>query len=127
MTNRVFTPKDDTRENVEVPENVIKAQNEKMKRLKPLRINDRTVIYVTEDKCNETYRQDYLKRIGKIKKEIDAAHCCLSSSEKISKEDRSDNVVELHKQGMGIKHIAAALHVSISTCCKYINRYKNSL
>lgn len=32
----------------------------------PLRINRQTVIYVTKDKCNEQYAEEYRRRINKI-------------------------------------------------------------
>lgn len=39
---------------------VMRQQAEKEKHLFPLRINTTTVIYVTADKCNEKYREEYL-------------------------------------------------------------------
>lgn len=124
MTERVFTPKEDTRENVEVPEAVIKAHKDRMMRLKPLRINARTVIYVTEDKCNEAYRQEYLKRMGEVKKEVCPSKGMSPRNIQFCKEDMADKIVELYKQGMSAKDITAELGVSRSTCCKYINKYK---
>lgn len=47
-------------------DSVIENYKRKEKPLFPLRINRQTVIYVTKDKCNEEYRQDYLKRMNKI-------------------------------------------------------------
>lgn len=127
MTDRIFTPKEDTRENAEVPDAVIIAHKEKMKCLKPLRINARTVIYVTEDKCNEAYRQEYLKRMGEVKKESEGSRGLSPFSVKFDREEMADRIVELYKQGYAIKDIVATLHVSTSTCCKYINKYKRSV
>lgn len=127
MTDRIFTPKEDPRKNAEVPEAVVKTHKEKMGRLKPLRINARTVIYVTENKCNEAYRQEYLKRMGEVKDESDKHPCFSPHAKRFSREDVADKIVELYRQGMAIKEIVATLHVSNSTCCKYINKYKRCL
>jgi hypothetical protein len=54
--------KPDTSKNGDVDklERLMRKQAEKGKHLFPLRINATTVIFVTEDKCNEEYKQDYL-------------------------------------------------------------------
>lgn len=40
------------------------ARKTELKRdLHPLRVDVNTVIYVTSDKCNEEYKQHYLKRL----------------------------------------------------------------
>lgn len=42
----------------------IDAQKKKEKKLFPLRIDERTVIYVTKAKCTQKYAESYRKRIG---------------------------------------------------------------
>lgn len=42
-------------------EAAIRKQRRREKQLFPLRLNATTVLYVTADKCNEEYKQDYLK------------------------------------------------------------------
>lgn len=41
------------------------AQTEKEKILMPMRIDDKTVIYVTAEKHNEAYRQEWIKKYRK--------------------------------------------------------------
>ena len=113
MTDRIFVPKDDTREQVAVPDKVIKANKEKISRLCPLRINAKTVIYVTADKCNDAYRESYLKRMEGNKK-----------SDSVPKDMVADRIVYLYEQGMSVKDIAVKLGVSQSVCTKRINKYK---
>ena len=42
-------------------------QKNKEKSLRPLRIDSKTVIYVTDEKCNEAYRNAYLDKLSKRK------------------------------------------------------------
>lgn len=44
----------------------IERYKQKEKTLFPLRINQQTVIYVLKSKCNEQYRQEYLKKMKRL-------------------------------------------------------------
>lgn len=54
--------KPDTSKNGDVDKlaRLMRKQAEKEKHLFPLRINATTVIFVTADKCNEKYKEEYL-------------------------------------------------------------------
>lgn len=45
---------------------VIERYRQKERTLFPLRINTQTVIFVAKKKCNEQYRQEYLKKMHRI-------------------------------------------------------------
>lgn len=55
--------KPDTAHNDDRLEEAIDKCMSSEKRLYPLRINKNTVLYVTRNKCNEKYRQEYLQRM----------------------------------------------------------------
>lgn len=44
---------------------LVNEQLEKEKKLMPMRIDDKTVIYVTAEKHNEEYRQNWIKKYRK--------------------------------------------------------------
>lgn len=44
---------------------LVNEQLKKEKKLMPMRIDDKTVIYVTAEKHNETYRQEWIKKYRK--------------------------------------------------------------
>ena len=54
--------KPDTSKSVEVAQVFIERQRVREQKLFPLRIDPRTVIYVSRSKCNEAYRQEYIAR-----------------------------------------------------------------
>lgn len=47
-------------------QSVIDKYKKREKPLFPLRINRQTVIYVTKEKCNSRYKEEYLKRMNKL-------------------------------------------------------------
>lgn len=59
---RVDEPrKDDTSRNADGLEFYIRRQRKRENNLFPLRISSTTTIYVTQDKCNEKYAEQYMK------------------------------------------------------------------
>ena len=54
--------KPDSLKKSEIPEELIQKQQKRERSLYPLRINRQTVIFVTRDKCNESYRNAYIER-----------------------------------------------------------------
>lgn len=44
---------------------LVNEQLEKEKKLMPMRIDDKTLIYVTAEKHNEAYRQEWIKKYRK--------------------------------------------------------------
>ena len=56
--------KEDTTKNGSKINEKILAQNIREQFLYPLRINEKTTILVPKDKCNEKYRQAYIKKIN---------------------------------------------------------------
>ena len=116
--------KPDTSKSVEVAHELIERQRVMEQKLFPLRIDQRIVIYVSREKCNEAYRQEYLKRMGEVKKEACPTKGMSPRNIQFCKKDMAEKIVELYKQGMPAKDITAELGVSRSTCCKYISKYK---
>lgn len=58
--------KPDTKENGSKLELFIKAQTDREKKLYPLRIDSRTVIYVSKKKCNPEYAKEYRLRSNRV-------------------------------------------------------------
>ena len=56
--------KEDTTQNGSKIHEKIVVQRIKEESLYPLRINEKTTILVPKDKCNEKYRQAYIKKIN---------------------------------------------------------------
>jgi hypothetical protein len=56
--------KEDTTQNGSKIHEKMVIQRAKEQLLYPLRINEKTTILVTKDKCNEKYRKEYLKKIN---------------------------------------------------------------
>lgn len=63
-TNRKEKP--DTKVNDGSLDAVIERFRQKERTLFPLRINKQTVIFVARKKCNEQYRQEYLRKMHRI-------------------------------------------------------------
>ena len=59
--------KPDSLRKSEIPERIIANQRIKEMHLFPLRINRQTVIYVTRDKCTDSYRQRYIAKLQRLK------------------------------------------------------------
>ena len=114
----------DTREAVVVPDKVIKEQAERMKRLKPLRIDSRTVIYVTEDKCNEDYRRAYIERTNPT---VEPKKQLIKYRPHTTPQEDIERIIELHKTGARSKEIAHKLDISYSTVYRYVGEYKKGL
>lgn len=82
----------------------------------PLRIDHRTVIYVTKDKCNAEYAESFRKRRGVAP---DNKSTVVKSRVKVDVEE----VRTLVQSGMYLKDIAKKLGVSKTTIDKYIQKY----
>ena len=97
-------------------ERLVEEHREIEKRLYPLRIDHRTVIYVTKDKCTKEYAQKRRRQFG-----------IEPSPERKGGNPRVDIEVEevnkLVQEGMHLKDIARTLGVSRTTVSKYIQKY----
>lgn len=47
-------------------EELVRQHREVERKLRPLRIDEKTVILVPERKCNEKYRMEWMKRNGRL-------------------------------------------------------------
>lgn len=86
------------------------------KALYPLRIDQRTVIYVTKDKCNAKYAESFCQRRGVVP---DNKSTVVKPRVKVNVEE----VRTLVQSGMYLKDIAKRLGVSKTTIDNYILRY----
>lgn len=87
------------------------------KQLYPLRINSRTVIYVTKDKCNAAYAKEYAEKhqIGSVNPHAKKKTLV------VDKERIAGMIVE----GKTQKEIAKELGVSVTTVRNYIKELEN--
>lgn len=95
---------------------LVEEHREIEKRLYPLRIDHRTVIHVTKDKCNPEYAEKKRKQFGTG-----------PVAERKGGNNRSsvnvDEVRILVQDGMRLKDIAKRLGVSKTTVDNYIKKY----
>lgn len=98
-------------------ERLVEEYREIEKRLYPLRIDHRTVIYVTKDKCTPEYAEKRRKRFG-----------MRAVTERKGGNNRASvNVDELRtlvQSGLYLKDIARRLGVSKTTVDNYIRKYE---
>ena len=108
--------KEDCTENGSRVQEKVKAQRKREKNLYPLRINQKTIIFVTKEKCNENYRIEYLKRIGSFeeKKTTFISEARKSYMSKILTYDKLDATKHLT-----LKEAANQLGVSPDTVGRY--------
>ena len=97
-------------------ERLVEEHKEIEKRLYPLRIDQRTVIYVTKDKCNAQYAESFRQRRGIVP---DNKSTVVKPRVKVDAEE----VRTLVQSGMYLKDIAKRLGVSKTTIDNYILRY----
>lgn len=60
----------DCTKNGDAAERLVKVQREKEKSLFPLRIDEKTTIFVGKEKCTEKYRKEWLKKYRKGVKDV---------------------------------------------------------
>lgn len=97
-------------------ERLIEAQRIAEKRLYPLRIDHRTVIYVPKEKCTPEYAESFRQRRGVVP---DNKSTVVKPRVKVNVEE----VKALVQSGMYLKDIAKRLGVSKTTIDNYIQRY----
>ena len=97
-------------------ERLVKEHREVEKRLYPLRIDQRTVIYVTKNKCNAQYAESFRQRRGIVP---DNKSTVVKPRVKVNVEE----VRTLVQSGMYLKDIAKRLGVSKTTIDNYIRMY----
>lgn len=86
------------------------------RRLYPLRIDKRTVIYVTKDKCTKEYAQKRRLLFG-----IEPSAERKGGNPRVH--IKAEEVGKLVQKGMHLKDIARTLGVSRTTVSKYIHKY----
>lgn len=97
-------------------ERLVEEHREVEKRLYPLRIDHRTVIYVTKDKCTKGYAEKIRRRFGAVPKaERKGGNARVAVN--------IEEVRTLVQNGMHLKDIARQLLVSKTTVDKYIKKY----
>lgn len=114
--NKTSNPKPDTSSNCDGMEEVISKCMNKEKRLYPLRINKTTVIYVTKNKLNERYRQEYLERMDGTKPKANTNPRKIT----ISKEELQCGISE----GLTNSQLAKRLSVSTTTIRNKLKEYE---
>lgn len=82
-------------------------------RIYPLRINNQTVIWVTKEKCNEAYRQAYMKRMGLVTTRPALHETC------DSKVDLTE-LQKMYSSNVTIKDMARHFDVAKTTIQRYI-------
>lgn len=97
-------------------ERLVEEHREIEKRLYPLRIDHRTVIYVTKDKCTKEYAQKRRVLFG-----IEPSPERKGGNPRVHIE--VEEVGKLVQEGMHLKDIARTLGVSRTTVSKYIQKY----
>ena len=97
-------------------ERLVEEHREIEKRLYPLRIDQRTVIYVTKDKCTKEYAQKRRRQFG-----IEPSPERKGGNPSVHIE--VEEVNKLVQEGMHLKDIARTLGVSRTTVSKYIQKY----
>lgn len=97
-------------------ERLVEEHREVEKRLYPLRIDHRTVIYVTKEKCTKEYAQKRRRQFG-----IESAVERKGGNPRVLIE--VEDVSKLVQEGMHLKDIARTLGVSRTTVSKYIQKY----
>lgn len=97
-------------------ERLVEEHREIEKRLYPLRIDHRTVIYVTKDKCTKEYAQKRRRQFG-----IEPSPERKGGNPRVHIE--VEEVGKLVQGGMHLKDIARTLGVSRTTVSKYIQKY----
>lgn len=97
-------------------ERLVEKQRIVEKQLYPLRIDHRTVIYVTKDKCTPEYAESFRQRRGVAP---DNKSTVVKPRVKVNVEE----VRTLVQSGMYLKDIAKKLGVSKTTIDNYIQRY----
>lgn len=95
---------------------LVEEHREIEKRLYPLRIDQRTVIYVTKDKCTKEYAQKRRRQFG-----IEPSPERKGGNPRVHIE--VEEVNKLVQEGMHLKDIARTLGVSRTTVSKYIQKY----
>lgn len=97
-------------------ERLVEEHREIEKRLYPLRIDQRTVIYVTKNKCNAQYAESFRQRRGIVP---DNKSTVVKSRVKVNVEEARTLV----QSGIYLKDIAKRLGVSKTTIENYILMY----
>lgn len=97
-------------------ERLVEEHREIEKRLYPLRIDHRTVIYVTKDKCTKEYAQKRRRQFG-----IEPSLERKGGNPRVHIE--AEEIGKLVQEGMHLKDIARTLGVSRTTVSKYIQKY----
>lgn len=97
-------------------ERLVEEYREVEKKLYPLRIDQRTVIYVTKDKCTKEYAQKRRRQFG-----IEPSPERKGGNPRVHIE--VEEVNKLVQEGMHLKDIARTLGVSRTTVSKYIQKY----
>lgn len=97
-------------------ERLVEEHREVEKRLYPLRIDHRTVIYVTKDKCTKEYAQKRRILFG-----LEPSPERKGGNPRVHIE--VEEVGKLVQEGMPLKDIARTLGVSRTTVSKYIQKY----
>ena len=97
-------------------ESLVEVQRIAERKLYPLRIDQRTVIYVTKDKCTPEYAEKRRRQFGAVpvKEKKGGTECKPVDVEQIR---------EFVQDGMYLKDIAKRLGVSKTTVDKYIQKY----
>ena len=93
-------------------ERLVEEHREIEKRLYPLRIDHRTVIYVTKDKCTKEYAQKRRRQFG-----IEPSPERKGGNPRVHIE--VEEVNKLVQEGMHLKDIARTLGVSRTTAVSY--------
>ena len=97
-------------------ERLVEEHRKIEKRLYPLRIDHRTVIYVTKDKCTKEYAQKRRRQFG-----IEPSPEKKGGNPRVHIE--AEEIGKLVQEGMHLKDIARTLGVSRTTVSKYIQKY----
>lgn len=97
-------------------EHLVEEHREIEKRLYPLRIDQRTVIYVTKDKCTKEYAQKRRRQFG-----IEPSPERKGGNPRVHIE--VEEMRKLVQSGMLLKDISKNLGVSRTTVAKYMKKY----
>ena len=117
--------KPDVKNQQQIPEELTKAHREKMKRMVPLRINAKTTIYVPPEKCNEGYREAYMKRMNMNNELLtgNAKYLSMACESELRRE-RIEKIKDMYYQGHSVKDIAHEVGLSYATVYGYFSRIK---
>ena len=98
-------------------ERLVETQREVEKKLYPLRIDSRTVIYVTKDKCTPEYAAYKRKEFGLAQTVEVKGHASKTATVDVEK------LRKMVGDGMKLKDIAPVLGISRTLVSRYIKEY----